>query len=43
MKSLYSSAAQRLGGKKPSPFRALAGAVAAGTATGVLTYRFLRS
>ena len=43
MKSLYTGAVQRLSGKKPSPFRAVAAAVAAGTATGVLTYRLLRS
>jgi hypothetical protein len=42
MKSLYTGALQRLSGDKPSPLRAVAGATAAGAATGVLVYRLLR-
>lgn len=42
MKSLYIAAAQRLKGDRPSAMRAVAGAAAAGTATGVLVYRLLR-
>lgn len=36
-------AAQRIGGDRPSPPRALLAASAAGTAAAVLTYRVLRS
>jgi 4-amino-4-deoxy-L-arabinose transferase-like glycosyltransferase len=43
MKSLYKATAQRLFGEKPSPVRAALGAAAAGTATGVVVYRLLRS
>jgi hypothetical protein len=42
MKSLYIGVVQRLTGERPSPLRAIAGATAAGTATGVLVYRLLR-
>jgi hypothetical protein len=42
MKSLYIGVVQRLTGEKPSPLRAIAGATAAGTATGVVVYRLLR-
>ena len=43
MKSLYSAAAQRLNGEQPSRVRAVAAAVAAGTAAGVAVYRLLRA
>jgi hypothetical protein len=43
MKSLYRATIQRLGGDRPSPIRAVAAAAAAGTATGILVYRLLRS
>ena len=42
MKSLLIAATQRLRGEKPGAMRALAGATAAGTATGVLVYKLLR-
>jgi hypothetical protein len=42
MKSLYIATAQRLRGARPSPWRAAAGAGAAGTAVGVAVYRLLR-
>jgi hypothetical protein len=42
MKSLFVATTQRLSGKRPSAFRAAAGAVTAGTATGVVVYRLLR-
>jgi hypothetical protein len=42
MKSLYIAVVQRLTGEKPSALRAIAGATAAGTATGVVVYRLLR-
>lgn len=43
MKTFYKAATQRLLGDRPSPFRAFAGAAAAGTATGALVYKLLRS
>jgi hypothetical protein len=43
MKSLYTAIIQRLGGERPSPLRAAAGAGVAGTVAGVLVYRLLRS
>lgn len=36
------AAGQRLGGERPGPLRAAAGAVIAGGFTGVLVYRLLR-
>jgi len=42
MKSLYIALIQRLTADKPSALRAIAGATAAGTATGVVVYRLLR-
>jgi hypothetical protein len=42
MKSLYIAATQRLFGDRPRVPRALAGATAAGTTTGVLVYKLLR-
>lgn len=42
IKSLYIAAAERIGGKRPSPLRAAVGAGAAGTAVGVAVYRLLR-
>jgi hypothetical protein len=43
MKSLYIATIQRLMGENPSPLRAAVGAAAAGTATGIVVYRLLRS
>jgi hypothetical protein len=34
--------AQRVGGERPGPVRAAAGATVAGTVTGVVVYRLLR-
>jgi hypothetical protein len=42
MKSLITAATQRLSGDRPGALRALAGATAAGAATGVVTYKLLR-
>jgi hypothetical protein len=42
MQSLLRAATQRFQGDKPSVPRALAGATAAATATGVVVYRLLR-
>jgi hypothetical protein len=42
LKSLYIAAAQRIGGQRPSPLRAVVASTAAGTATGVVVYRLLR-
>jgi hypothetical protein len=42
MKSFYMAVVQRLTGERPSALRAVAGATAAGTATGVVVYRLLR-
>ncbi|HKP90169.1 MAG TPA: hypothetical protein VJT75_09370 [Thermoleophilaceae bacterium] len=35
--------AERIGGKRPSPFRAIAAATAAGAAAAGITYRALRN
>jgi hypothetical protein len=42
MKALYGAVRQRFAGEKPSVPRALAGATAAASATGVVVYRLLR-
>jgi hypothetical protein len=42
MKSFYIAMVQRLTGERPTALRAVAGAAAAGTATGVVVYRLLR-
>ena len=42
MKSLFIATTQRITGDRPGMVRAVAGATAAGTATGVLVYKLLR-
>jgi len=42
MKSLFIAATQRLSGDRPGALRAIAGASAAGMATGVIVYKLLR-